>query len=328
MWLGAVSVAHYLGLSRRRPHARGAAAGLRLRAEPAALDLGRGRHAVALDYLLPRDVVQGVRTPRRHDLAAVPPLWVQLAEQDWPGERGARCAADQQRRRSAGALVRRLRALFPDARLFPMYGLTEAFRSTYLDPALVDAHPDLDGQGDPVRRDPGGRRRRQRGGAQARRASWSTAGPLVAQGYWQDPARTAERFSRRRPSRRMAARRSGRATGAARRRTGCSLSWPRDAMIKSAATASARRRSRRRRSPAGVVARRSAWACPTSGSARRSRLIAVAQGRRCGANVCAPSSGASCRTSCSRSEIRWRRGDAASPERQDRPRGAAARRSA
>ena len=30
-----------------------------------------------------------------------------------------------------------------------MYGLTEAFRSTYLDPALVDAHPDSIGRAIP-----------------------------------------------------------------------------------------------------------------------------------------------------------------------------------
>ncbi len=38
-------------------------------------------------------------------------------------------------------LVRRLRRLFPQARLFAMYGLTEAFRSTFLDPQLIDSHP-------------------------------------------------------------------------------------------------------------------------------------------------------------------------------------------
>ena len=39
-------------------------------------------------------------------------------------------------------LVRRLRTLFPEASLHLMYGLTEAFRSASLDPALVDVHPD------------------------------------------------------------------------------------------------------------------------------------------------------------------------------------------
>ena len=38
-------------------------------------------------------------------------------------------------------LVRALRAQFPAAEIHAMYGLTEAFRSTSLDPALIDAHP-------------------------------------------------------------------------------------------------------------------------------------------------------------------------------------------
>ena len=38
-------------------------------------------------------------------------------------------------------LIAKLRAIFPHARIFPMYGLTEAFRSTFLDPALVATHP-------------------------------------------------------------------------------------------------------------------------------------------------------------------------------------------
>ena len=50
-----------------------------------------GGCAIAFDYLLPRDVVRAVG---RHDvtvLAGVPPLWLQLAEQDW-GEAGQACA--------------------------------------------------------------------------------------------------------------------------------------------------------------------------------------------------------------------------------------------
>ena len=73
-----------------------------------------------------------VRAVGRHDvtvLAGVPPLWLQLAEQDW-GEAGQSLRTLTN---SGGhlpePLVRRLRALFPQAKLHLMYGLTEAFRS-------------------------------------------------------------------------------------------------------------------------------------------------------------------------------------------------------
>src|SRR5690606_37861093 len=90
-------------------------------------------------------------------------------------------------------LVRRLSALFPAADLYSMYGLTEAFRSTFLDPALVDAHPESIGRAIPfaevmvVRPD---------GTAAAANEPGELvhAGPLVAQGYWRDAERTAQRF--------------------------------------------------------------------------------------------------------------------------------------
>jgi acyl-coenzyme A synthetase/AMP-(fatty) acid ligase len=83
--------------------------------------------------------------------------------------------------------------LFPQARLHLMYGLTEAFRSTSLDPALVDAHADSVGTAIPFAEvriaRPDGRE-----AAPGEEGELVHAGPLVAQGYWQDPGRTAERF--------------------------------------------------------------------------------------------------------------------------------------
>ena len=94
-----------------------------------------------------------------------------------------------------------------------MYGLTEAFRSTSLDPALVDEHPDSVGEAIPfaevmiVRED----------GSEAgpdEEGELVHAGPLVAQGYWQDPgAHCVSASSRRRHSRATAARPYGLAIG-------------------------------------------------------------------------------------------------------------------
>ncbi len=74
-----------------------------------------------------------------------------------------------------------------------MYGLTEAFRSTYLDPALVDTHPTSMGRAIPhaeilVINDNG------EVAADDLEGELVHCGPLVAQGYWQDADRTAERF--------------------------------------------------------------------------------------------------------------------------------------
>lgn len=194
MWLGAESVAQYLGLVEDDRT---------LAVLPLSFDYGQnqlfstwfaGGCAVPLDYLMPRDVVKAAERHAITTLAAVPPLWVQITELDWPAETAARL---RRLTNSGGALtvdlVRRLRALFPQARLFPMYGLTEAFRSTYLDPALVDSHPTSMGKAIPhaeilVVNDAG------EIAADGEEGELVHCGPLVAQGYWQDAERTAERF--------------------------------------------------------------------------------------------------------------------------------------
>jgi acyl-CoA synthetase (AMP-forming)/AMP-acid ligase II len=194
LWLGAASVAHYLDVL---PKDR------TLCVLPLSFDYGQnqlfnswygGAVAMPLDYLTPRDVVRAVG---RHDvttLAGVPPLWVQLIEVDWPSD-----VAGTIRKitNSGGALtpglIAALKKTFPAAKIYPMYGLTEAFRSTYLDPALVDTHPTSIGTAIPfaeimiVRPD----------GSLAESGEVGElvhAGPLVAQGYWKDKEKTEKRF--------------------------------------------------------------------------------------------------------------------------------------
>lgn len=192
LWLGAISVAHYLKLG---PEDR------TLAVLPLSFDYGQnqlfstwaaGACVVPLDYLTPRDIVKAVGREGITTLAGVPPLWVQVLEAEWPAETSLRRLTN-----SGGpltpTLVRGLRARFPTADLYPMYGLTEAFRSTYLDPSLVDAHPDAVGSAIPfaevmVVRADGSR------AAPGEPGELVHAGPLVAHGYWRDAERTAVRF--------------------------------------------------------------------------------------------------------------------------------------
>ena len=194
MWLGAQSVASYLGLG---------ADDRALAVLPLSFDYGQnqllshwyaGGSAVPLDYLTPRDCIKAIARHGVTTLACVPPLWVQLAELDWPAD----AVAPLRRLTNSGGaltvdLVGRLRAQFPAARLFAMYGLTEAFRSTFLDPALIDTQPTSMGKAIPhaeilVVNDEGAI------AADNEEGELVHCGPLVAQGYWQDPARTAERY--------------------------------------------------------------------------------------------------------------------------------------
>lgn len=194
LWLGAVSVASYLRLT---PEDR------TLAVLPFSFDYGQnqllsswaaGGTVVPLDYLSARDVIRAVERHQITTLAGVPTLWVQLIEAVWPGT----SALNLRRLTNSGgrlapSIVRRLREVFTLADIYLMYGLTEAFRSTYLDPALVDSHPDSIGTAIPlaevlVVRPDGTPADADEPGELVH------AGPLVAKGYWRDPERTAQRF--------------------------------------------------------------------------------------------------------------------------------------
>ena len=193
--LGAISVARYL---RMRPDDR------TLCVLPLSFDYGQnqllstwvaGACAVPLDYLTPRDVIKACMREKITTLASVPPLWVQLIEQEWPAE-----AVSEMRRltNSGGALtpslVSELRTIFGSKTdIYAMYGLTEAFRSTFLDPAKIDANPTSMGTAIPFAEimvvDESGNI-----AGPSEEGELVHAGPLVAKGYWRDPERTAKRF--------------------------------------------------------------------------------------------------------------------------------------
>ncbi|WP_430446980.1 acyl-CoA ligase (AMP-forming), exosortase A system-associated [Sphingorhabdus contaminans] len=193
--LGAVSVARYLNQR---------ADDVTLAVLPLSFDYGQnqllstwraGGCVVPLDYLAPRDVIKACEKYGVTTLAAVPPLWVQLVEQSWSDE-----AVSSMRRltNSGGALtpslVKMLRSIFcSKTDIFAMYGLTEAFRSTYLDPRLIDENPTSMGKAIPFAEimvvAPDGTE-----AAPGEAGELVHAGPLVAHGYWQDATRTAERF--------------------------------------------------------------------------------------------------------------------------------------
>ncbi len=153
-----------------------------------------GAHVVLMNYLLPADVVRLCAKHRVTGLTCVPPLWIQIAERTWPTE-----AAQHLRYfantggRMPKATLDALRAHFPHAKPYLMYGLTEAFRSTFLDPEQVDRRPDSIGKAIPnaeilvVRPDGTACEPGEEGELVHR-------GALVALGYWNDPERTVLRF--------------------------------------------------------------------------------------------------------------------------------------
>ncbi|WP_199609785.1 acyl-CoA ligase (AMP-forming), exosortase A system-associated [Flocculibacter collagenilyticus] len=153
-----------------------------------------GATAVLLDYFLANDVVKAVEKYSITGIAAVPPLWMQLTKLNWPKE-----VAGSVRyfTNSGGAmpepLLASLRDIFHQASPYLMYGLTEAFRSTYLPPQDVDSKPGSMGKAIPnakviVVNDDGDECVANEPGELVH------LGPLVSLGYWNAPEKTAERF--------------------------------------------------------------------------------------------------------------------------------------
>lgn len=194
MVAGAESVASYLGNT----------AGDRILAVlPLSFDAGLsqlttafsvGASVVLMDYLLPNDVIRAVTRYGVTGLAAVPPLWNQLIDLEWPSE-----AAESLRyiTNTGGAMpvttTQTLQQALPNTDIFLMYGLTEAFRSTYLPPDQVDVRPESMGKAIPnaeilVINERGLECEPGEVGELVHR------GALVAMGYWNDPEKTAERF--------------------------------------------------------------------------------------------------------------------------------------
>jgi acyl-CoA ligase (AMP-forming) (exosortase A-associated) len=151
---------------------------------------------ILLDYLFPKDIFWAVERYKVTGLAAVATTWIQLLQISWE-----KSSMDKLRyiTNSGGAIpknyVKELRKRLPGTDIYLMYGLTEAFRSTYLDPSLVDDYPTsigkavpgekvlvLDNKNQPVKPGQVGELVHQ--------------GGFVSQGYWNDLELTALRFRR------------------------------------------------------------------------------------------------------------------------------------
>ena len=153
-----------------------------------------GASCYLLEYLLPKDIIKTVTREKITGLALVPPLWVQLSEMNWDDETGQ---SVRYFTNSGGAMptatLSSLQQRMSGAAPYLMYGLTEAFRSSYLPPSQVDQRPTSMGKAIPnaellVVNEEGLPCQPHEPGELVHRGS------LVALGYWNDKERTAERF--------------------------------------------------------------------------------------------------------------------------------------
>lgn len=148
---------------------------------------------VLLTFRFGDEIVRAMARERITGLAGVPTIWAVLT-QAAPSFYKTRLESLRFLTNSGGAVpsetVRRLRTALPHVELFLMYGLTEAFRSTYLPPSEVDRRPTSIGKAIPeteifLVNERGERCKPGEIGILHHR------GPTVSLGYWNRPEDTA-----------------------------------------------------------------------------------------------------------------------------------------
>lgn len=193
--LGARSVSRYLGI---RPDDR------LLSLLPFSFDYGLnqlltscllGATVVLSSVTMPSVIVKTLLDERVTGFAAVPPAWIQvvryLEELKTP-------LPDLRYVTNSGGkipqpILEAMPRVFPGARIFLMYGLTEAFRSTYLDPSKFDRKKGSIGQAVPdvetfVVVHGKGR------AAPGEEGELVHRGSFISRGYWRRPDATAEKI--------------------------------------------------------------------------------------------------------------------------------------
>jgi acyl-CoA synthetase (AMP-forming)/AMP-acid ligase II len=155
-----------------------------------------GSTVVVQRSTLPGDICRTLATTAVTGFAGVPLMWTSLTSGPAPLLH-QRLPALRYITNTGGtvpaATIRRLRTAQPAVAIYLMYGLTEAFRSTYLHPAEVDARPTSIGRAignteilvvadDGTPSPPG------------KEGELVHRGPTVALGYWRDAEATREVF--------------------------------------------------------------------------------------------------------------------------------------
>ncbi|QDU27676.1 Long-chain-fatty-acid--CoA ligase [Anatilimnocola aggregata] len=154
----------------------------------------QGGTCVMLKFLFAKEIVNMLAQEKITGLAGVPPLWSLIA-QDSSKLASTPLPHLRYITNTGGALplstLQRLRSAVPDTKVVLMYGLTEAFRSTYLPPSELDKRPTsmgkaipdteilvLDEEGKPC--------------APGEIGELVHRGPTVSLGYWGQPELTAK----------------------------------------------------------------------------------------------------------------------------------------
>lgn len=193
--VGAISVSEYLGLSD---------ADRLLSVLPYSFDAGlnqlttmmlMGGTIIHQPVTMPAEILRMARDEQATGIAGVPPMWNQIVRllADQPMALPALRRITNTGGKIPPNILELMPQAFPGVEIFLMYGLTEAFRSTYLDPAKFARKMGSIGQQIPNARVFAIRHGEGIAGP-GEQGELVHAGPLVSMGYWEKPEITAERI--------------------------------------------------------------------------------------------------------------------------------------
>tara|TARA_B100000674_G_scaffold488726_1_gene501355 strand:- start:96 stop:1451 length:1356 start_codon:yes stop_codon:yes gene_type:complete len=106
-----------------------------------------GASVILSEYLLPKILIDQMIKYKVTGLAAVPHIWNQLCGKNWPDSihNTLRFITNSGASMNLES-IKNFRKQLPSTKIFLMYGFTEAFRTTYLDPDMIDTHPNSIGK--------------------------------------------------------------------------------------------------------------------------------------------------------------------------------------
>ena len=156
-----------------------------------------GAELVLHRFFLAKDLLNVLERERITGFAGMNPIWVKVFDQRYGGQGEGDFDHLRYITNSGGkvprSIVQKMQSFFPKTKIYLMYGLTEAFRSTFLPPEELNRRPDSIGKAIPnvevfVVNDRGEVCAPGVAGELVHR------GALVTRGYWNDTERTRKVF--------------------------------------------------------------------------------------------------------------------------------------
>ncbi len=158
-----------------------------------------GATLVLHKFFLPTDLLRILEAERITGFAGMNPIWVKIFNENIKLTRHYNFSCLRYITNSGGKvpvpIIEKMRRFFPETEIYLMYGLTEAFRSTYLPPHELEKRPTSIGKAIPnveifVLNEKGEECKPGEVGELVHR------GALISRGYWNDPEKTAQVFRR------------------------------------------------------------------------------------------------------------------------------------